>query len=43
MCIPLNKPRHNLEDDIEIDLKERGGVRVDEIHLVKDRIQWWLL
>jgi hypothetical protein len=30
-----------MEDNIEIDLRERGCEGVDWIHLAQDRDQWW--
>jgi hypothetical protein len=38
---PLGRPRHRLEDNIKMDLGERGINGVNWIWLAQDRIQWW--
>jgi hypothetical protein len=38
---PLRKPRHRLEDNIKMDLREIGIDRVNWIQLAQDRVQWW--
>jgi hypothetical protein len=37
---PLGRPRHRWEDNIKIDLRERGFGDVDWIHLAQDRDTW---
>jgi len=37
----LGRPRHRLEDNIKMDLRERGINGVNWIWLAQDRIQWW--
>jgi hypothetical protein len=38
---PLGRPRHRWEDNIKMDLKERGINRVNWILLAQNRVQWW--
>ena len=40
---PLGRPRRRLEDYIKIYLQEIRRERMDWIHLVQDRKQWWAL
>jgi hypothetical protein len=37
----LGRPRQNWEDNIRMDLRERGWEGVYWIHLVKNRDHWW--
>jgi hypothetical protein len=37
---PLGRPTHRWEDNIRMDLRERGWKGVDWIHLAQDRDQW---
>jgi hypothetical protein len=37
---PLRRPRHRWKDNIRIDLRERGWVGVDWMHLGQDRDHW---
>jgi hypothetical protein len=37
----LEKPRRQWEDDIKMDIKERGWEGVDRIYLAKDRDKEW--
>jgi hypothetical protein len=37
---PLGSPKHRLEDNIKMDLKETGWEVVDWIHVAQDRDQW---
>jgi hypothetical protein len=41
--IPLGKPRHNLEDNIRMFLRETGWECMEWMHLAQDRDQWWTL
>jgi hypothetical protein len=36
----VGKPRNRWEDNIKMDLREKGWESVDWIHLVEDRGQW---
>jgi hypothetical protein len=36
---PLGRPRHRWEDNIKMDLREKGINGVTWIHLVQDRVQ----
>jgi hypothetical protein len=36
--IPLGRPRRRLEDNIKMDLRERGYDDMDSIHLIQDRV-----
>jgi hypothetical protein len=38
---PLGIPRHRWEDNIKLDLRERGIDGVNWIRLAQDRFQWW--
>jgi hypothetical protein len=38
---PLGRPRHSCEDNIRIDLKERGSEGAVWINLIQDRDLWW--
>jgi hypothetical protein len=40
---PLARPRHRWEDNIKMNLRERGWGDVDWIHLPQVRDQWWPL
>jgi hypothetical protein len=40
---PLGRPRHRLDNDIKINLKEIGRDGMDWIHVAQDRDQWWAL
>jgi hypothetical protein len=37
---PLRRPRRWWEDNVRIDLRERGWGGLDWIHLAQDRDQW---
>jgi hypothetical protein len=37
---PIGRPRHRWEDNIKIDLRERGWDGMDWIDLAQDRDQW---
>jgi hypothetical protein len=37
---PLGRPRHKLEDNIKMDLREIGIGGTNWIRLARDRIQW---
>jgi hypothetical protein len=37
---PVRRPRHRWEDNIKMDLRERGQGGMDWIHLAQDRDQW---
>jgi hypothetical protein len=37
---PLGRPRHRWEDNIKMDLRERGFDGVNWIQLAQDRVQW---
>jgi hypothetical protein len=37
---PLGRPRRRWEDNIKMDLRERGCGGMDWIHLAEDREQW---
>jgi ribosome biogenesis protein Nip4 len=37
---PLRRPRHRLEDNIKMDLREIGFGDVDWINLAQDRDRW---
>jgi hypothetical protein len=37
---PLGRPRRRWEDNIKMDLRERGIDGTNWIHLVQDRVQW---
>jgi streptomycin 6-kinase len=39
----MRKTRHRHEDNIRMDLKERGWKVVDQMHVVQDRGKWWVL
>jgi len=36
----LRRPRHRREDNIRMDLRERGWESVDWIHLAQDKDEW---
>jgi hypothetical protein len=38
---PLGRPRCRWEDNIKMDLRERGIDRANLIQLARDRVQWW--
>jgi hypothetical protein len=38
--IPLGRPRHRLENNIKMDLREIGWDGMDWNHLAQDRNQW---
>jgi hypothetical protein len=38
---PLGRPRHRWEDNIKLDLRERGINGANWIQLAQDRVQWW--
>jgi hypothetical protein len=38
---PLGRPRYRWEDNIKMDLRERGFEDVDWIHLAQDKDMWW--
>jgi hypothetical protein len=38
---PLGRPRHRWEDNIKMDLRERGIDGTNWIQLAQDRVQWW--
>jgi hypothetical protein len=38
---PLGRPRHRWEDNIKMDLREKGIDGVSWIGLAQDRVQWW--
>jgi hypothetical protein len=38
---PLGRTRYGWEDNIRMDLGERGWGGRDQIHLAQDRGQWW--
>jgi hypothetical protein len=38
---PLGRPRCRWEDNIKMDLRERGIDGANWIRLTQDRIQWW--
>lgn len=38
---PLGKPRHRLEDNIRVGLKETLFDVMDCVHLAQGRDQWW--
>jgi hypothetical protein len=40
---PHGRPRHRWEDNIRMDLREKGWEGVDSIHLAHDRTGEWLL
>jgi hypothetical protein len=40
---PHWRPRHTLEDNSRIGLRETGYEGVDWIRLTQDRVQWWAL
>jgi len=40
---PPGRPRRRFEDNIKIYLQEIRRERLDWIHLVRDRNQWWVL
>jgi hypothetical protein len=40
---PLGRHRHRWEDNIRMDLRQKGWEDVDWIHLVHDMEQWWAL
>jgi hypothetical protein len=37
---PLERPRRRWEDNIKMDLREKGWVGMDWINLAQDRDQW---
>jgi hypothetical protein len=37
---PLGRPRHRWEDNIKLDLRERGTDGANWIQLAQDRVQW---
>jgi hypothetical protein len=37
----LGRPRHRLEDNIKMDLREEGINGENWIQLAEDRVQWW--
>jgi hypothetical protein len=37
---PVRRPRRRWEDNIKMDLRERGWSGIDWIHLAQDRNQW---
>jgi hypothetical protein len=37
---PLGRPRRRWEDNIKMDLRERGIDRTNWIRLAQDRVQW---
>jgi hypothetical protein len=37
---PLGRPKHKWEDNIKLDLRERGWGAVDWMDLAEDRDQW---
>ena len=39
--IPLGRPRHKWEDNINMDLQDVGGGGLDWINLAQDRGMWW--
>jgi hypothetical protein len=40
---PLVRPRHRWEDNIKMDLRERGIDGANWIWLAQNRIQWWVI
>jgi hypothetical protein len=38
---PLVRSRHRWEDNIKLDLRERGIDGINWIHLAQDRVLWW--
>jgi hypothetical protein len=40
---PLKRPRYRWEDNIRLDLRERGWESLDWIHPAEDRDQWQAL
>jgi hypothetical protein len=38
---PLGRPRHRWEDNIKLDLREKGINGVNWIQLAQGRVQWW--
>jgi hypothetical protein len=38
---PRERPRRRWEDNIKLDLRERGIDEVNWIQLAQDRVQWW--
>jgi hypothetical protein len=40
---PLGRLRRRREDNIKMDLRERGWCNMDWIHLAQDRDQWLVL
>jgi hypothetical protein len=39
----LRRPRYRWEDNIRIDLREKGWEGVDWMHLAQERVQWEVL
>jgi hypothetical protein len=37
---PLGKPRRRWENNVKIDIRERGWGGMDWIHMVQDKDQW---
>jgi hypothetical protein len=38
---PLGRPRYRWEDNIKLDLMEKGTDGANWIQLAQDRVQWW--
>jgi hypothetical protein len=38
---PLGRPRHRLEDNIKLDVREIGMDGANWIRLAQNRVQWW--
>jgi hypothetical protein len=38
---PLGKPRHRWEDNIKMELRERGISGANWIQLAQDKVKWW--
>jgi hypothetical protein len=38
---PLGRPRRRWEDNIKLDLRERGIDEANWIRLAQDMVQWW--
>jgi hypothetical protein len=40
---PLGRTRSRWEGNIRMNLTEKGSEGVERIHMIQDRVQWWIL